>query len=87
MIRVILSYGLPFLLPFGAYFVYIAFAKRAEAKGIRWQEAPWVSLAIAGLALVIASFVATGLFTGADPAGTYVPPRMEDGKIVPGHVK
>jgi hypothetical protein len=87
MIRIALSYGLPFLLPFGAYFVYVALTKRAEAKGIRWQEAPWVWLAIVGLVFVIISFIATGLLTGNDPSGTYVPPHVEDGKIVPGKVK
>ena len=87
MIRILLSYGLPFLLPFGAYFTYVALARRAEAKGIKWQEAPWVPLAIAGFTLVIASFLATGLLTGSDPAGTYVPPHMEGGRVVPGHVK
>ena len=88
MIRILLSYGLPFLLPFGAYFAYVALTRRAAAKGIKWQEAPWVPLAIAGFTLVIATFLATGLLTGSDPsAGTYVPPHMEGGRIVPGQVK
>jgi len=87
MIRILLSYGLPFLLPFGAYFAYVALARRAEAKGIKWQEAPWVPLAIIGCTLAIASFVATGLLRGSDPAGTYVPPHMEGGRVVPGQVK
>jgi hypothetical protein len=87
VIRIALSYGLPFLLPFGAYFMYVALTKRAEAKGIRWQEAPWVWLAITGLVLVIITFFTIGLLGGENPTGTYVPPRVEDGKIVPGQVK
>lgn len=87
MIRVVLEILLPFLLPFAAYFSFAFVANRALAKGIRWQDAPWVWLAIIGLSLTIISLVATALLSGEDPTGVYVPPRVEGGKIVPGHVQ
>ena len=87
MIRIALNYGLPFLLPFGAYACFVMLTRRAAARGIQWQEAPWVWLAISGLGLVIAGLVATGLMTGTDPHGTYVPPHLEGGQIVPGEIK
>ena len=87
MIRVLVEALLPFLLPFAAYFGFAYFANRAAAQGIRWQDAPWLWLAIAGVGFVIVFFIVTGLITGSDPAGKYVPPHMEDGRIVPGHVE
>jgi len=87
MIRVALEVLLPFLLPFAAYFAFAYFANRAQAKGIRWQDMPWVWLAITGVGFVIVFFVVTGLFTGSDPGGRYVPPRLEGGRIVPGHIE
>jgi ABC-type branched-subunit amino acid transport system permease subunit len=87
MIRIALSYGLPFLMPFGAYAVYVYLTRRAEAQGIQWQDAPWVWLVLSGLVLVIVTFVSMGLLTGADPSGTYVPPHTEGGRIVPAEVK
>ena len=87
MIRIALEILLPFLLPFAAYFGFAYFANRAAAQGIRWQEMPWVWLAITGVGFVIVFFVATGLLTGGDPSGRYVPPHMEGGRIVPGHIE
>ena len=87
MIRIAIYYGLPFLLPFGAYALYVMATRRAEAKGIKWQDAPWVWLAIASLGCGIAGFVFMALTAGDDPIGTYVPPHIEDGRVVPGQVK
>lgn len=87
MIRIALEVMLPFLLPFAAYFTFAYFANRAEAQGIRLQDMPWVWLAITGVSFVIVFFVVTGLMTGSDPSGRYVPPRLEDGRIVPGHIE
>jgi len=87
MTRVVLEILLPFLLPFAAYFGFAFVANRALAKGIRWQDAPWVWLAIIGLSLTVVSFVVMALLGGEDPTKVYVPPRVEGGKIVPGHVE
>jgi hypothetical protein len=37
-----------------------------------------------GLALLIISLVTWGLLSGSPPEERYVPPRLEDGRIVPG---
>ncbi|MCB9947738.1 MAG: hypothetical protein H6842_07905 [Rhodospirillaceae bacterium] len=44
---------------------------------------PWIWLLVAGIALAVSALVAWGL-AGAPPDSTYVPPHMEDGRIVPG---
>jgi len=41
---------------------------------------------LTGLAVMISGMIALGLFTGEDPGGVYVPPHIEDGEIIRGHV-
>jgi hypothetical protein len=43
-------------------------------------------LTIAGLVLVAASFIFWGVFENANQRGVYVPPHLEDGRLVPGRV-
>ena len=85
MLRQILLHALPLLLPFIVYIGYVVLARRAP-KGKVWADAPWFWLAVAGLVLVIASFIALALFPGNEP-GAYVPPQVEDGVVVPGHLE
>jgi hypothetical protein len=42
---------------------------------------------IAGLALVVVSFIYTGFTEGESVKGVYVPPHTVNGYIVPGHVE
>jgi heme A synthase len=87
MILKLLRITLLFLAPFLLYAVWIILARRfAKTKGPNWNDAPMTWLTVAGLVLVIAGFVATGLMTGEDATGTYVPPRVIDGVVLPGHV-
>lgn len=80
MLRILLQYVLPLLLPFLAYVIYAQLAGRA-----RWlQEGPWLGLAVAGVGLMAASLVTWGLLVGSPPGETYVPARMEDGRLIPG---
>ena len=44
-------------------------------------------LTTAGLALLVVSLFATGLLSGSEPGGVYVPPHVEDGRVVPGRVE
>ena len=81
MLRILLQYLLPLLLPFLLYLVYIALA-RGYAPG--WLDtAPWPYLAAAGLVLMAASLLTWSLMSGAPTDQIYIPPRLEDGKVVP----
>ncbi len=63
--------------------------RRAVAQGLPGldlREGPWVWLLSGGMVLAIASLGIVAFTTGEEPGGTYVPPRYEDGKIVPSHV-
>ncbi len=54
---------------------------------VQWAALPWVWLAAAGaLLLALMLFVVTVHFGTSQP-GTYVPPRWENGRIVPGHIE
>ncbi|MSO64788.1 MAG: hypothetical protein EXQ85_03130 [Alphaproteobacteria bacterium] len=81
MVRALLT-ALPFLLPFAAYGIYL-FVGRKKPDAPSWHDAPWVTLIIVGLALLIASLGATALIDGTKPGTRYEPARIEGGRIVP----
>jgi hypothetical protein len=84
MARIILFYILPFLLPFIGFFTYRLLVTRGRPL---LENTPWFVLSTAGLGLVIVSLVTLALAGGWDHSGDYVPPRFEDGRIVPGEVR
>jgi hypothetical protein len=90
MARIALEFLIPILLPTAVYFLWLVHEQRrierlGRGEAPRWQDAPWLWLAIAGAALTLVVAFAVALF-GGDRAGSgYVPPRAIDGQIVPGH--
>jgi len=92
MVRILLEYVLPIILPTAVYFAWLATERRRVArvgagKAPHWRDAPWLWLAAIGLVFAVLIAVASALFGGSDIAGRYVPPRFEGGRIVPGHVE
>ena len=82
MLRILLHYVLPFVLPFLVYTAYV-FLLRGRTPG--WLgDAPWVALAVAGVVLTAISLATWGLMTGQPTDRAYVPARFEDGRIIPG---
>jgi hypothetical protein len=88
MPRVLLTIVLPLLLPMALYLVWAVTLRRLERHGPAWWTAwPWVWLAGAGIALLaIVLFVVTVHF-GGPREGVYVPPHLQNGQIVPGHIE
>ena len=96
MLRVFLTIVLPLVLPTALYLVWIRLAHwspRGSPEGpeqdapVHWSALPWVWLAAAGaLLFALMMFVVTVHFGTSQP-GTYVPPHVEDGRIVPGHIE
>jgi hypothetical protein len=84
MIRRFFYEALLFLLPFALYAAYLRLAKQEESDATR--KHPWTFLFASGLALVAASFLIWGITEGAGQQGVYVPPHVENGRVVPGHV-
>ena len=79
MLRILLQYLLPLLLPFLAYLVYARLTRRAGL-----NDAPWLGLVAAGVGLLVVSLVTWSIMNGSEPGETYVPARVEDGEVVPG---
>jgi len=80
MLRIALQYLLPLILPLLAYLLYAGVSRKTRVL----DGAPWLGLAAAGVGLMAASLVSWSLLTGAEPGETYVPARIEDGRVVPG---
>ena len=90
--RFVLSYVVPFLLPFAGYGVWLFFARQAATRRAagtlpRWQDGPWTWLVVAGVGFVVIALFGLGLAGNRSTEGTYVPPHVEDGEVVPGHVE
>jgi len=79
------------LLPFAAYILYLVAARKVELSRSATADAlrhmPWLWLLGGGLILTAASLVSLSLTSGESPEGAYVPPRFEEGEIVPGHME
>jgi Family of unknown function (DUF6111) len=88
MSREILTLVVPLLLPTALYLAWLHFTHWSETgEAIAWHRLPWVWLAAAGVVLTaLVLFVVTVGFGNTVP-GAYVPPRFEDGRIVPGHIE
>ncbi|MCJ2008730.1 DUF6111 family protein [Methylobacterium sp. E-041] len=82
--RFVEEFGL-FLLPFGLFFAYLLLVGRNPLQRAHW-DAQAFRLVLAGLAVVIASMVASGLFSERHAAG-FVPTHMENGRLVPGEFR
>lgn len=87
MIRPLFTELALFLVPFALYAVYLWATKAGVLNPEAWSLPRVASLAIASLLLVFGSFVFFAQFGGEPPRSNYVPPHVEDGKLVPGHVE
>ena len=91
MMRKLLTVALPLLLPFLLYWAYLSIGRRkagaaaGTGAAARGPEVPWVWIAAAGVALMIASLAAFGTRGGVAPGTRLVPPTLVDCKIVPSH--
>jgi hypothetical protein len=82
--RLFLQYLLPILLPFLIYAAYVALAQGRMPRWLDLGAREWVMLGGTGLALLMISLVTWSLLSGSPPDETYVPPHLEDGRVVPG---
>ncbi len=91
MIRILFTYVVPFLLPIATYSVWVWWRTRYAAahggEAPAFEKGPWPMLLFAGavLALVVLGFTAF-LDSNSPDEGDYVPPRVVNGEIVPGHI-
>ena len=88
MPREFLTLFLPLVLPTVLYLVWLRAARWSQADGAAsWRGVPWVWLGLSGIGLTaLVLFVVTVHF-GTSTQGIYVPPHVEDGRVVPGHIQ
>jgi len=87
MLRIVFINALMFLLPFAVYGAYFYLARRGAGKQSFWNEAPLFWLLSASTLLVFAAMVTLVSFSGGEPGGTYISPRLENGVIQPGRIE
>jgi hypothetical protein len=90
--RILLEFLLPLLLPTALYLLWLRAERRrieqlGRGEAPRWQDAPFLWLALMGVVLAGAVLVALHYAGGSGTEGVYVPPRLIDGQVVPGHVE
>lgn len=91
MLRTIIQELLLVLLPTILYGVYfLAMRQRARAGGRvqpEWEHGNWFWLILSGCVLAIIGLVVVGTTGDSAPDTDYVPPHIENGKVVPGRTK
>ena len=85
MTRVIFGEALLFFLPFAVFALFLIFKRRNPLQLAAWSDSTaW--LVIAGLVCVVIAFIVTGI-TSERQTGAFVPPHMENGRVVPGQFR
>lgn len=79
----------PVFIPLIIYWIWHIRAKKRAAKDGKpiphFRDGPWYWAVLASLLTAIGCFIYIATLAGHDK-GTYVPPHVEDGKLIPGHV-
>jgi len=84
MIRpILIEIGL-FIAPFVIYAAFLLATQNGALQSSAWGVRRIAALGIAGLVLMLGSFVIFAQFSGAPPGSTYIPAHIENGKFVPG---
>jgi hypothetical protein len=80
----------PVLIPLIIYLLWMFIvrnkAKRAGEPLPHFKDGPWFWAVVAALATGIVIFIILGL-SHQPNTGNYVPPKTENGRIIPGHVE
>ena len=86
MIRIVLEYLLPLLLPTLVWLAWAWLMRHARQKGNHdwWQEGPWFWLVVAGFVALVAVLGMTAVTGTGKPGQTYEAPYLKDGQVVPG---
>ena len=84
--RVALMILLPLLLPF-ATFIMWRWLGLGKSMPQWFEDLPWLTLLVSGAVLAGVTLTSWSLIDRAPPGTEYVPPRIEDGQIVPGGFK
>lgn len=85
MVRVVALNAIFFLLPFIGYAGWLYATRGTFNDSADWPLRRIGVLAAIGSVMMLLGVVSFVSFTGAPPGKTYVPARIEDGVLIPGH--
>jgi hypothetical protein len=85
MARFIAFNAIFFLLPFAGYAAWLIATRGTAGSATDWPVRTVGYLAITGAAILVASLVAFTTFSGAPPGSRYMPAKIQNGRLVPGH--
>lgn len=87
MVRLIIENLVLLILPSVLYFTYIYLtAEKGKTRRQAINDAPFIWLFIAGVALALGVLVTFATDSGSRPGDVYRPAVFKDGKIVPGEL-
>ena len=88
MLRVLLTIVLPLLLPTAIYVGWIVVASRSPSRRrLRLGARSLVWLTLAGVVLLAVVLATVSVHFGEPVRGHYVPPRYENGEVIPPHIE
>ena len=87
MIRPILTELLLFLTPFAVYALFLYATRYGVLHVESWPAKTVGWLTAAAVLLMMSGFILLGQLDYQPAGSTYVPPHMEDGKLIPVHFK
>ena len=91
MLRLVFTIVLPLILPTALYLLWLRFRSSAAAVGpgesAPGAALPWFWLALSGAVLLALVLLTVSVHFGTATPGVYVPPRWENGRVVPGHLE
>jgi uncharacterized protein DUF6111 len=88
MLRILLTIVVPLILPTVIYLAWMQALRSAPRNGLdRWTALPWLWLTGTGVVLLVVVLLVITVGFGTSQSGVYVPPRWENGRIVPGHIE
>lgn len=88
MIRIVIENIIVFLIPTLIYVAWIAFRRNQWPGLFRvLSDAPLVWLFVSGATLMLSALLLFSSSSGGRPGEAYVPPSLQNGEIVPGHLQ
>ncbi len=91
MSRILITYIIPFLLPAAVYAAWVwyrtGYVAERGGEAPRLERGPWPLLLFLGAVSALVVLSATALIRGGSPDDIYVPPHLENGKLIPGHLE
>lgn len=85
MVRLFAFNLLFFLIPFAVYALWLLATRRPVGGTASWPSRVILWLTVAGAVLMVTVLVVFTSFTGAPLGATYVPAKIVEGVLVPGH--